>query len=255
MALAGTTLLAHETVLTAEIICDETSGLTILYTASSLIPGQTHPQIEIRVNGVLVDTGAYTDPDYEFSGTAPLPPGSVAGDVITVTATAVGPWGDGFAGGQVASVDVVVPEGECTGLGRFTGGGHQIRVGEARVTRGLTLHCDLLLSNNLEVNWGGNKFHMLEHLTTVSCIDDPEFDPTPPPAPIDTLIGVGTGRYNGVDGYTIEFTLIDDGEPGSGDMMAIKIYETADPLNVVLDVPLQFLTGGNLQAHYDQPHK
>ena len=40
--------------------------------------------------------------------------------------------------------------------GRFTGGGHQVRVGDARVTRGLTIHCDLLLSNNLEVNWGGN---------------------------------------------------------------------------------------------------
>ena len=29
--------------------------------------------------------------------------------------------------------------------GRFTGGGHQLRVGDARVTRGLTIHCDLLL--------------------------------------------------------------------------------------------------------------
>ena len=37
--------------------------------------------------------------------------------------------------------------------------------------------------------------------------------------------------------------------------MAIRIYETANPANVVLDVPLQMLTGGNLQAHYDQPHK
>jgi hypothetical protein len=139
--------------------------------------------------------------------------------------------------------------------GRFTGGGHQVRVGEARVTRGLTIHCDLLLSNNLEVNWGGNQFHMTEHLTTIECSDDPLIDQTPPPAPLDTLVGVGTGRYNGTDGYTIEFTLVDYGEPGSEDRAALLIYRTADPTDVVLNVPLQLLTGGNLQAHYDQPHK
>jgi len=48
---------------------------------------------------------------------------------------------------------------------------------------------------------------------------------------------------------------VDAGEPGGNDQMGIKIYLTADPSNVVLDVPLQQLTGGNLQAHYDQPHK
>ena len=130
-----------------------------------------------------------------------------------------------------------------------------MRVGDARVTRGLTIHCDLLLSNNLEVNWGGNQFHMTEHLTTVACTDDPAIIQAPPPAPLDTLIGVGTGRYNGDDGYTIEFTLVDYGEPGRSDQAALRIYETANPANVVLDVPLQLLAGGNLQAHYDQPHK
>jgi hypothetical protein len=139
--------------------------------------------------------------------------------------------------------------------GRFTGGGNQVRIGEARVTRGLTIHCDLLLSNNLEVNWGGDHFHMTEHLTTVECSDHDDIIQAPPAAPLDTLIGVGTGRYNGTDGYTIEFTLVDYGEPGSEDRMAILIYETADPSNVALDVPLQLLSGGNLQAHYDQPHK
>jgi hypothetical protein len=139
--------------------------------------------------------------------------------------------------------------------GRFTGGGHQIRVGDVRVTRGLTIHCDLLLSNNLEVNWGGNQFHMTEHLTTVECSDDPLINQAPPPAPLDTLIGVGTGRYNGTDGYTIEFTLVDYGEPGSSDRAALLIYRTTNPTDVVLNVPLQLMSGGNLQAHYDQPHK
>jgi hypothetical protein len=96
---------------------------------------------------------------------------------------------------------------------------------------------------------------MTEHLTTVACTDDPQIIQAPPAAPLDTLIGVGTGRYNGADGYTIEFTLRDYGEPGSSDQMAIKVFESASPGNIVLDVPLQVLTGGNLQAHYDQPHR
>jgi hypothetical protein len=152
-------------------------------------------------------------------------------------------------------VDLIVPECGRTGEGRFTGGGSQVRVGDVRVTRGLTIHCDLLLSNNLEVNWGGKKFHMTEHLTTVECSHDPSIIQAPPAAPLDALIGVGTGRYNGDDGYTIEFTLRDYGEPGTDDKMAIKIYQTANPANVVLNVPLQNLSGGNLQAHFDQPHK
>jgi hypothetical protein len=124
-----------------------------------------------------------------------------------------------------------------------------------RITRGLTVHCDLLLSNNLEINWGGNQFHMTEHMTTVACTDDPDIIQFPPAAPLDTMIGVGTGRYNNADGYTVEFTFQDYGEPGSDDRAALKVYETANPTNVVLEVPLQVLSGGNLQAHYDQPHK
>ena len=58
-----------------------------------------------------------------------------------------------------------------------------------------------------------------------------------------------------VDGYTIEFTLVDYGEPGSSDRAALRIFKTANPAEVVLNVPLQLLTTGNLQAHYDQPHK
>jgi len=144
---------------------------------------------------------------------------------------------------------------EEPGTGRFTGGGHQIRVGEARVTRGFTIHCDLLLSNNLEINWGGNQFHMEEHIPPVTCTDDPNIHQEPPVAPVDTIIGVGTGRYNGADGYTVEFTFIDAGEPGRNDQAALKVYETANTSNVVLDVSLQPITGGNIQAHYDQPHK
>lgn len=46
---------------------------------------------------------------------------------------------------------------------------------------------------------------------------------------------------------------MDAGEPGKNDQMAFTI--TAPGGATVITVPLQNLTGGNLQAHYDQPHK
>lgn len=258
---------AHHPTITAEVVCDPaTDALTINFTSTAWEgwgsdptddPSRANSHIDIMLDGVVVAAGAYTAPDYSFSGSVPVPAGKVAGDVVEVSAIAVDSWGNGNPGGDSTSFDLIVP-GSCVidpALGRFTGGGHQLRVGDTRVTRGLTIHCDLLLSNNLEVNWGGNKFHMTEHLTTVECSDDPAIIQDPPPAPLDTLIGVGAGRYNGTDGYTIEFTLVDYGEPGSSDRMAIRIYNTADPSIVVLDIPLQLLSGGNLQAHYDQPHK
>lgn len=243
---------AHHPSITASAVCDDTGTLVINYTASANA-AYTHSSVQIRLNGSVVYTGAFTAPSYSFSGTLVAPTGTSA----VVGLLANGNWDDGSGGGQSSEVTVPYPTEPCAtpGTGRFTGGGHQVRVGEARVTRGLTIHCDLLLSNNLEVNWGGNQFHMTEHLLTVDCSDDPNIVQFPPDAPLDTLIGVGTGRYNGADGYTIHFTLRDYGEPGREDQMAIHIFETANPANVALHVPLQVLTGGNLQAHYDQPHR
>jgi len=230
----------------------------ISYTASANVIG-SNPSVDILVDGVVVDNGAFTPPTYQFSGIVPAPAGASAGDTVTVSLLVIGTWTNGVdtaEGGQTAEVEVTLPAVPCeTGTGRFTGGGHQLTAGGVKITRGLTIHCDLLLSNNLEINWEGNQFHMTEHLTTLACTDDPDIDQTPPKAPLDTLTGIGTGRYNGDAGYTIEFTLVDAGEPGREDQMSMLIYETADPSNVVLNVPLQFLTGGNLQAHYDQPHK
>ena len=253
---------AHHLDLTAVAVCDENSEPVIEYTATAWTPFNTNniinkrsnPLITILVNGIPADSGAFASPDFQFSGTIPAPGGATA----VVMARADAAWGDGYPGGQSDSVTVDLPqECEVPSTGRFTGGGHQIRLSDGiRITRGLTIHCDLLLSNNLQINWPtGNRFHMLEHLQTVQCSDDPNIIQQPPPAPLDTLIGVGAGRYNGVAGYTVEFTLVDAGEPGVNDEMAIKIYKTSDPTIVVLDVPQQKLTGGNLQAHFDQPHK
>jgi hypothetical protein len=256
-ALCTSAAFAHHPNIDASVSCVE--GVAFIdYSSTSWSPNPgegEHSNIVISFNGTAVATGAYVFTTGNTFDGSEAAPSSDAG--VVVTATAVGPWGNGSAGGQSASTTVYLPSDCPSDLtnGRFTGGGHQIRVGEARVTRGFTIHCDLLLSNNLEVNWGGNKFHMTEHLETIICSDDPSIIQAPPPAPLDTLIGVGTGRYNGVDGYTILFTLVDHGEPGSSDRAAFRIYQTSNPANVVLNVPLQLLTGGNLQAHYDQPHK
>ena len=250
---------AHHPEISAVAVCDESDELVIEYTATAWASAnpakRTNPQVDILVNNVKVGQGAFAAPGFSFSGSTAAPPGASA----TVTALAVAAWGDGIAGGQSTSVTVTYPAESCEQptLGRFTGGGRQIRLSDGvRITRGLTIHCDLLLSNNLQVNWpNGNKFHMTEHLETVACTDDPAIHQQPPPAPLDTLIGRGTGRYNNVAGYTIEFTLVDAGEPGGNDQSAFRIYQTSNPANVVLEVPLQQLDGGNLQAHYDQPHK
>lgn len=181
----------------------------------------------------------------------------------TTGSTTVGPVAGNSASGDMLSnpdngflvVLTNTAESTPTGRGRFTGGGTQTDIGGARVSRGLTIHCDRLLSNNFEVNWGRNSFHLTDHLTTVACTDDPAINQNPPNAPIDTLIGTGVGRYNNTPGYSIEFTLVDGGEPGRRDKAALLIYPTGNPGAPVLSVPLQALTTGNLQAHYDQPHK
>ena len=264
LATTGTAL-AHHPEIGATAYCDYSDyNYYIDWTSSSWCKSDANEckndAIEIYVNNMLIETGAFTSPAFSFSGTYPAPEG---GSQATVKAFAAEPWLNGYSGGQSAEVTVFygddplcVPPPD----GRFTGGGHQIKTisesGEmVRVTRGLTLHCDLLLSNNLQINWQGKKFHMTEHMETVQCSDSPDIDQFPPAAPLDTLIGKGVGRFQNEYGYSIEFTLVDAGDPGVNDQMQILIFETADPDNVVLSVPLQVLSGGNLQAHYDQPHK
>ncbi len=259
--------------ITANAFCDPaTKKPMINFTSTSwstVSPEGLNPQIDILFNNSTVFSAPYEAPSFSFTKTLPAPDGSGAGSMVAVEALAVGIWGNGVEPGQSASVTVTIPDvntdPNCVtpALGRFTGGGHQITLpGNVKITRGFTLHCDILLSNNLEVNWNGNSFHMTEYPSSVTCSDDPAINPIPPPAPVDTITGISTGRYDpagstpAADGYTIEFTFKDAGEPGTSgpDQAALKIYEKANPSNVVLDIPLQPITGGNIQAHYDQPH-
>lgn len=270
--------------LTADAFCDADTGeYKVQYEATTWSPNcETYNQdknlvnkdvcsnnnVVISYNGGQIANGAFTESNgYLFSGTPDL--SFQPGDVVTVMAVAAGDWGPNYlAGGQSASTQVTVEEDpECTtteqGVGRFTGGGHFNFADLGRITFGLTVHCDLLLSNNIEINWKeGNKshkFHMTDHIETLVCSDDPEIIQTPPKAPLDTLTGIGTGKFNNQEGYTLKFTFVDGGEPGRDDRVAFKIYETDetdDTGNVILDTDgLTYLEGGNLQAHYDQPHK
>jgi len=141
-------------------------------------------------------------------------------------------------------------------VGRMTGGGQQLEISGVRISRGMTLHCDIVLANNLEINWPGsngpNNFHITRPLTSALCILDPAYRQPPPRAPFNTFIGVADGTLNGIPGATAYFTFIDAGEPGSNDKTQIRITDGSG--TVVLDVPLGNLTHGNIQAHYDQPH-
>ena len=130
--------------------------------------------------------------------------------------------------------------------GRMTGGGSIFTADDTRVTHGFELHCDTNIGpNNLEVNWNKNNFH-LEQVTTMACYDDPALNPLPRPAPFDTLVGTGIGRFNGVAGYKVSFKLTDNGEPGITDFAQIQIQDPQGRLVLFVSGNLH---NGNQQAH------
>jgi hypothetical protein len=120
------------------------------------------------------------------------------------------------------------------------------------VTHGFELHCNLAdTPNNLEVNFGpgpSQQFH-LTALTTVSCSMDSSIPgPGMPLAPFNTIAGTGTGKFEGVAGSTVSFTITDQGEPGVNDTFKITIL--GGDGSTVLDVEeATNLTFGNHQAH------
>ncbi len=108
--------------------------------------------------------------------------------------------------------------------------------------------------NNLEINFGGNSFHLLV-LETAVCTDNPGISEKPPQAGFDTLKGTGIGGFNPAGpapaelGARIWFKLTDAGEPGGGVDIARFRINDADG-NTVLSCGPEFLNhGGNHQAH------
>lgn len=253
--LAGTAW-AHFPTVTATASC--VNGAPVIsYTVVSWNPGGvggSDTEVDVLFNGVKVDSQPFsltTTPPDQFSGQMPAPS---ATNTVVVEAIAVATWDDGFPGGETSSVTVTVPSNCAPGTGRFTGGGKQVVVGVATVTKGFEVDCDMTTpSNNLEVNWsdasGTHHFHMETFVSAMCTLNG---NPAPPKAPVNTIVGVGLGRFDGVDGYTVQFTLIDNGEPGTNDQAGFMIFETANPSNVVLAFPVMTITTGNIQAHVDQ---
>jgi len=94
---------AHHPNIEAVAVCDtSTNTAAISYDSFSWstdgVEGE-NSQIDIYVDGTLVDTDAYVAPDYQFSGLIPQPSLVQVGDILVVFAVAVAPWGNGNAGG------------------------------------------------------------------------------------------------------------------------------------------------------------
>jgi len=185
------------------------------------------------------------------------------------------------------SDSVTTPVGIPEKMGRMTGGGSIFLpsgttvVGGTgtRVTHGFELHCKTTAdggNNHLEVNWGKPNQHFhLSSLDAVKCEDNPLINQAPPVAPIDTLIGQGSGfcsgtfkgkKYSKADA-NISFIFIDAGEPGTSDTASyiitvlngagtaddVIVLDTGDADGVRTESDLPggqiALTKGNHQAH------
>jgi hypothetical protein len=139
--------------------------------------------------------------------------------------------------------------------GRFTGGGQFQSDQGVMISHGFELYCDKSTQpNNLEINWaGGNHWHLYD-LTHAVCSS--RQDPAPPVAGVSVYNGNGFGSLNGVPGFFADWRIIDNGEPGTSDRMALVITDPSgnlviqtiqadpsDPGNGTL------LERGNHQAH------
>lgn len=251
---------AHFPIISATASCSDGSAV-ISYTVTSWSPGTLAGSIagvNVTFNGAVVDTEPLALPLDTFSKTLPAP---MATNTVDVQAVPASPfvWGDGLTFSTPSNVVTLTIPTDCApGIGRFTGGGKDVVANDLTITKGFEVDCDLHQpSNNLEINQDGIQFHM-ETFTSAVCtlVGNPD----PPPAPVNKIVGTGLGRWDGMDGYTVVFTLIDNGEPGENDETAFTVCLTdpanpnkcAIPANVVLNLPLQFITAGNIQAHVDQ---
>jgi hypothetical protein len=133
--------------------------------------------------------------------------------------------------------------------GRFTGGGSIYCPAPVyRVTFGYELHCQpdggaVPTPNNLEINFSqGDHFHM----TSLDMAECGGPSTGSPPAPFNTIDGIGTGTFNG-EPATVSFRLTDIAEPGAGQDTARFTITTAS--GPVLACGPLVLEGGNNQAH------
>jgi hypothetical protein len=215
----------------------------------------------VRIDGNAIDNSLDADEGARWDDD--LLPATIAGGATSTTIqlfseqTDLGTNPDSMAWSAGILRIPVFDEEPPPGAGRMTGG-KNMNIGGSMIRGGMTIHCDITLSNNLQIKWGRNNWHLDKPITQAICIDDPAIDPEPPAAPFDTFIGEGFGKLNGVDGSFIRFTFIDaGGSKSTKDFAEISIWAVG--ANPGTDSPIltgsAFLDGGNIQAHFDQPHK
>ena len=183
------------------------------------------------------------------------PSASVNKSLATVTPTPPDPCAPTLARTTTTIPDPTPVPPECL-QGRFTGGGFQINAADIKVTRGFTLHCDELLSNNFEVNYklGGtnHNFHTDKNPEVTEC--SKPVVPNPPDADVSRIVIINQpGSLDGEDGHLITIVLEDWGEPGTADRAYIAVDGVALTAGSIAFPAL--IGGGNIQAHFDQPHK
>ena len=273
---------AHYPIVSAATPACVNGTIVINFTITSWNVGSTqspgsgeNSNIAVFFNGAQVGSGQFVDPADSFMGTANAPLGVTS---VHVSATAEVAWGDGYPAGDSSdgwesSMDVdLTSVSPCTpppGNGRFTGGGKVVvsnaivpSSGSVTVTKGFEVECDLDPQHeNLELNWNGSDHFHMNKITSAVCTLQGN-PPNPPAAPVNRIDATGTGSYDGMAGYTVVFTLWDQGEPGTNDQAGFVVCKT-DPANpkscststsIVLSVPLQLVSTGNIQAHVDSGH-
>ena len=182
-------------------------------------------------------TGVTGPATLNFVETLTVPANAVPGTLYTCSVEFKS--GDTLLG--VQNITVQVPLN-----GFMTGGGSVFTAAGDRVTHGFNLNCySGRGGDNLEINFGGNAFH-LTSLTQAACLDDPSIGEAPPVAGFDTMQGKGVGTFNGVAGYKAEWRFVDAGEPGRNDTSSLVI---TDPSNAVVLNVSGTLHNGNHQAH------
>jgi predicted dehydrogenase len=156
-----------------------------------------------------------------------------------------------FVGMDAFSYRACDPSGACDaatvtievrGIGKpgwLTGGGWLGTAGGKSHDQ-VQLGCTAADGGTLRINAPAGPFR-LEHVDFALCVDDPGLAPGGPKAGWEIHRRSGTGSFDGASGYTIEWTLTDEGEPGRSDGWSVIVR---DPSGMVVLKEASSLDGG-----------
>ncbi len=125
-------------------------------------------------------------------------PGEDCWSGLAVEAGAEAFWGSSSCRPSVTRFDLRPDAGMFGGGTQFTSTGTQVNYG-------MDLHCDASIQPNyLQITWGRGDVFVMETMTAASCTG----------RPFNTHSGVGAGTINGETGANVQWTLVDNGDPG-----------------------------------------